>query len=71
MCDSKECICGENCEEEVMTKEDLVNSAIENISEGGCLGCTLLEMYEIGYREAEKDIAELYKRISEDILEEV
>jgi hypothetical protein len=67
MCDCKECICGE---EEVFTKEDLVNSAIENISEGGCLGCTLLQMYEIGYLQGKQDLARESVEFYQDVLEE-
>ncbi|MBU3186641.1 hypothetical protein [Clostridium estertheticum] len=55
----KECSC---CEEEVeLTKEELVESAIENISEGGCLGCTLSQIFDIGfeagYLQGKQDLA--------------
>jgi len=69
MCESKEC-CG--CEEDirVLTKEDLVESAIDNISEGGCLGCTLSQIFDIGYSQGQKDTAMMFKTISENVLEE-
>lgn len=68
MCGCKE-DCG--CEEEVeMTKEDLVESAIDNISEGGCLGCTISQVFDIGYSQGQKDTAMMFKAISENVLEE-
>ena len=69
MC-SKEwgCCCEE--EEVIMTKEDLVESAIENIAEGGCLGCTLLQMFEIGYTKGKKDLALESLEFYADVLEE-
>ena len=79
MCE-KECCCecGEEFNEEEVSVEEManiiVNDAIEQISEGECLGCTVASVfedaYDLGYEAGRKDIAELYRSISEDILDE-
>jgi hypothetical protein len=71
MCDCKECCCEE---EEIATKEDLVLSAIKNIKNGGCLGCTLSQMFDIGFEngriQGKQDLARESIEFYQDVLEE-
>jgi len=76
MCDKKCASCGEEIDDEEVSLEELesaiVENAIEQLSGGECVVCTINSVfedgYELGYEAGKKDVAELYKKISEDIL---
>ena len=68
MCD-KEC-CGCNCEEEVMTKEDIIADVLDEISEGACAGCMLGIMYDFAYMQGKQDLARESVDFYQDVLEE-
>lgn len=68
-----ECMYGneDGFEKEVgeLSKEELIKGVIEEISEGGCAFCNISELYDIAYNRAKRNVARLYKNISEDLLE--
>lgn len=71
MCECKdECCACEYKEEELITKDDLVEMAIDEIEEGGCIGCTLSQMFEIGYAQGKADLARESRDFYQDVLEE-
>ena len=69
MCD-KECSCCGEEEMVEMSKEELINDIIEEISEGGCLGCNLNDLFNLAYNQGRKDTLDFYKAITDDLLSE-
>jgi len=59
------CDCG-CCEE--LTKEELIEEAIDNVNEGACAGCTLSDLFDEAYNRGRKDTLDFYRVITEDLL---
>lgn len=66
----KECECECVCCEEEISKEELIEGVINEVNAGGCAPCNLGELYDIAYSRGQRDVAKVYKGLSEDILEE-
>lgn len=69
MCKDYECCYEEDLEEEV-TLDELIETIIEDINDGACPVCSLKALFELGYKEGRKDLAEMFFGISGDILDE-
>jgi len=70
MCDCKECCCEEEVEEEIITKEDIVDSIFEGIENGNCIHCGLELLFDIAYDMGKKDLAAESMDYYKDVLEE-
>lgn len=66
MCKECECIC---CEEEI-SKEELIEGVINEVNAGGCAPCNLSELYDIAYSRGQRDTANLFRGIAEDIIDD-
>ena len=65
MCDCREC-----CEDEELTKEEVVEFFTEEIAEGNCVSCTLSEVWELAYEKGKTDLAAESIEYYKDGLEE-
>lgn len=59
-----------NCEEVTMTKQELIEELLENVSEGACLGCSISDLFDIAYNQGRLDTLGFYKVMSEDLMNE-
>ena len=68
MCECKDECCA--CEEEEVTKEDILAVVAEGIENGECLFCSLEMLYEMAYSKGKTDLARESRDFYQDVLEE-
>ena len=70
MCECNDCRCCD-FEEQELTQEEVIETYLEIIEDGGCIKCTLEAIYEYAFDQGQLELARMYKNISEDMIDEI